>query len=1156
MGKHFFNALIIITLSIIFSLTNLYGQDCYPPEYSEVYGITGNTATIYWEDFNGNTSWSVVVSSVPLDNPSTVPVTGTVTGSNTSATYTAQGLTPQTDYYYYIRANCSGNVTSDWIDGTFRTRCADESVPYTNDFNSYGSSQTSFPTCWTKVQGTAYTTNVDATYINVLKIRGYTAVASPSFSNPMNTLRVNFTTWSSNISVPLEVGVIEDLDNWETYTMIEAITLSSASTFFQKEVHFDTYNGTGKYIVFYNPGSYDHYVDNLTVSVIPNCLNPVDVTVNNVTSTNASLSWTEAGNATQWRVLVSPTPITNFNNQNPITCNSTSYTANSLSPNTSYYFYVQSVCSGENSEWSSTSFTTLCGAVALPSSEPFSVNQVPDCWTRERVTGNADVTFVAYGTSPTCHPAQGAAMARWSSATNGSGWQARLISLPLNTSGVSAVDVNFLWNHDLENSNGLNDGVQIQYSTDGSTWSNSTQGLIRRYDGIQSGWTEYDVIVPEAGNRPIVYIGFLFNTGNGGSNCYLDEVTFRAASGCYTPVNVTVSNVTGNSATITWDEVGSANSWDFLLTETPVTNFSTVTPQNLSNHSHTLNNLNPTTTYYVYVRSKCSGNSYSEWSHPTSFTTGCGTIINLPFAESFDNYGTCTNAFPPCWVRHGQPDLGNYYHNGQYCSTPSATDLDALEGDKSLMVCTPSGSFTYTITPAIQEDIRNLAITFFLKKSDEQYNGTFEVGVMSDPNDLATFENIATLNPGHADEWVFYPISCANVSLSGGGNRIAFRHHGELDNTYFLVDAITIMTIPDCWPATLLSVDNVTGNSATLSWIDPNDPAAQWNVKISDTPMSDMTQTANVYDQTVSSSPVTIDYLTGGTTYYYYVQSDCGGSHTGYWSNGSFSTLPCNCYVDIYMNDAWGNGWEGAKIQLKHGATVFAEATMADGAHDTVRLYTCEASNIDYYFVPGSYDSDISFTIVNSLGTTIYTTNGTPNAGCFTSGTPACGVSCNTAPSNLTVTATSNGNSLTWDGTANALTYTVYRNNTMIANFLTGTSYTDQNPVMGSNCYTVTAQCIVGESNFSNESCIVGIDDIESTRDIRIFPNPAHDQFTVAADFPFTQVSVVNLLGQEIIQQKVNDSRAEISTDDLSRGIYLVKILDGNNWIVKKIVVE
>ncbi|MBR0055557.1 MAG: T9SS type A sorting domain-containing protein, partial [Bacteroidales bacterium] len=50
--------------------------------------------------------------------------------------------------------------------------------------------------------------------------------------------------------------------------------------------------------------------------------------------------------------------------------------------------------------------------------------------------------------------------------------------------------------------------------------------------------------------------------------------------------------------------------------------------------------------------------------------------------------------------------------------------------------------------------------------------------------------------------------------------------------------------------------------------------------------------------------------------------------------------------------------------------------------------------------------------------------------------------------------------------------------------------------------------------------------------------------------------SVVNLLGQEVISQNVVGNRTDINVSELPNGIYLVKILDGQNWIVRKIVIE
>ena len=1157
MRTYFFNALIIIFLTSVFSTANLRAQSCLPPDYDEVYGITSTTATIYWEDYNDNNSWDLILSLTELENPSSATPTATVSGVQETITYDAQDLLPETTYYYYIRTNCGAGSYSEWISGTFATRCADKSIPYVNNLTNYAANTTTAPDCWTTVQGSTTIVNYNAEHGNVLRLQGYTVIALPTFNQPINTLRLQFSAMTSSTSAALQVGILEDIESMSSYTAVETINFQETYVFSERSVNLNNYTGQGRYIVFRNMGSNVQYIDDVYVRIIPSCLRPENLQVSNLHANSVTVAWEEMGSATQWRTLLSTSPITNFNTQNPNTVNSPTFSTNSLTPNTAYYFYVSAVCASDNSEWSSTSFTTPCSATSLPSSESFTNNQIPSCWSRERVVGNADVTCVGYGDNPTCNPASGTAMVKWASATNGSGWQSRLVSLPLNTTNCNVLDVNFKWNHDLSNSYGADDGVQIQYSTDGINWTNSTQGMVRRYDGVHNGWTEYDILLPEAAGRPTVYVGFLFNTGVGGANCYLDEVSFRDHSGCIKPVNVSASNIGGNSATITWEEVMSATSWNIVVSETPVTNFSSLTPLTVNSTTYSAENLSPSTTYYVYVRSKCSSTSYSEWTSAMTFTTGCGSIITLPHTESFDTYGTCSDAFPPCWIRHGQPGLGTYYHEGHTCYTPSATDIAAIDGDKSLMVCTPSGCYTYTITPPLQDDIRNLAVTFFLLKSAATNNGTLEVCVMSNPNDPITFESIATVEPANAGEWTLIPVSFTGANLSGSGNRIAFRHYGQMDENYYLIDGLTIMEAPDCWGADpTLSISNITGNSATLEWIDPNAPAAQWHMKISDTPLSNMNLPANVFDQTISETRLTIDYLVGNTTYYYYIQSDCGDNTLGNWTTGNFTTLPCNCYVDIYMNDSWANTWEGAKIVMKHGTTVFAEATMShNGTRDTARIYTCEALNIDYYFVSGNSDVDISFQIVNSLGTTIYATSGTPTAGCFTSGVPACGVSCGTAPANLTATATAEGNTLTWSAAPEALSYSVYRNNSMVANYITGLTYTDTGT--GNNdCYTVTAQCIVGESGHSNESCVTGIDDRDNRNAVSIYPNPANDRFTINATFPIKRVAVVNLLGQEVIGQEGAGNHTEINVSKLPNGIYLVKIHDGQNWIVRKIIVE
>ena len=60
----------------------------------------------------------------------------------------------------------------------------------------------------------------------------------------------------------------------------------------------------------------------------------------------------------------------------------------------------------------------------------------------------------------------------------------------------------------------------------------------------------------------------------------------------------------------------------------------------------------------------------------------------------------------------------------------------------------------------------------------------------------------------------------------------------------------------------------------------------------------------------------------------------------------------------------------------------------------------------------------------------------------------------------------------------------------------------------------------------------------------------------MSTNFPIRRICVVNLLGQEISSREVTGSRVEINVSGLPNGLYLVKIWDGSNWLVRKIIVE
>jgi hypothetical protein len=98
--------------------------------------------------------------------------------------------------------------------------------------------------------------------------------------------------------------------------------------------------------------------------------------------------------------------------------------------------------------------------------------------------------------------------------------------------------------------------------------------------------------------------------------------------GCSTPTGLAASNVTTNSANISWNSVSGANSYDLQYR---ISGASTWTTVNTSNTSYTLTGLSPSTTYNTRVRANCTGQS-SSYTSIVNFTTtsaGCSTPTGL-----------------------------------------------------------------------------------------------------------------------------------------------------------------------------------------------------------------------------------------------------------------------------------------------------------------------------------------------------------------------------------------------------------------------------------------------------------------------------------------------------------------------------------------------
>jgi len=80
-----------------------------------------------------------------------------------------------------------------------------------------------------------------------------------------------------------------------------------------------------------------------------------------------------------------------------------------------------------------------------------------------------------------------------------------------------------------------------------------------------------------------------------------------------------------------------------------------------------------------------------------------------------------------------------------------------------------------------------------------------------------------------------------------------------------------------------------------------------------------------------------------------------------------------------------------------------------------------------------------------------------------------------------------------------------------------------------------------------------GIDEGESS--VKVYPNPAKDHLTVAAE-GMSHVSVYNTLGQCIMQQAVEGSQVVLDMQQTASGLYMLRVATSEGIVVRRIAVE
>lgn len=150
---------------------------------------------------------------------------------------------------------------------------------------------------------------------------------------------------------------------------------------------------------FYN----DLLLDDITISELPTCPAPGNLSVSNVLSTSADLAWVETGSATNWEIEYGAAGFAQGTGTVVATTNNP-FSLTGLNSNTDYSFYVRSVCApNDTSFWTGpANFLTPCAnVVGDVASDAIIVNTLPfnyavnidSCYTNVAGQASPDVFF-------------------------------------------------------------------------------------------------------------------------------------------------------------------------------------------------------------------------------------------------------------------------------------------------------------------------------------------------------------------------------------------------------------------------------------------------------------------------------------------------------------------------------------------------------------------------------------------------------------------------------------------------------------------------------------------------------------------------------------------------------------------------------------------
>ncbi|MFC6269527.1 fibronectin type III domain-containing protein [Frigoriflavimonas asaccharolytica] len=663
---------------------------CLSPTNPVASAVSTTTATISW---TASTSVPANGYEYFISTTNVAPTATTIpTGTSATTSVNLTGLALNTTYYFWVRAVCSATDSSYWTSGgSFLTTQIPATIPYIqpftgpNDFVFVNGTQSNK---WS--YGAAAGNPANSIYISdnnglANSYSGTTTIvhAYRDIIVPTGTTNATFLfDWKAvgeGTSDLFKVWLVPTSFNPVAGTQITAgagkiqvggnFNLQSTwQTYFNPTLNLSTFAGATVRIVYeWRNDSFGFTntpaaIDNINL-IIPTCQVPTNLSVTAITAVSATLNWTAAvpvpANGYQYYVSTSNVPPTATTVPTGTTT-ATTAPLTGLSPTTIYYYWVRSACSTTSqSLWfPGGNFTTGQIPTTIPYTQPFTG---PNDWVF--INGTQNNKWV-YG-SATGNPANSIYISNDNGATNSYSTTSSVVQayrdfiVPAGSNlatffydwkavGESSFDYFRVWL------------VPVSFTPTAGTQITAGTGRIQVGGNLnqQAAWqTNFNPtlnISSFAGQT----MRLVFEWRNDTSvfndpPVAIDNINLLIPT-CQVPTNLIANPVGSTTATISWTAATPAPAlgYQYYISTVNVAPIGTTVPTGSSaTTTANLTGLLPNTTYYFWVRSRCSTTDTSLWMAGT-FTTG-QIPATIPYIQPFtgpNDFGTTTGTQVNKWV--------------------------------------------------------------------------------------------------------------------------------------------------------------------------------------------------------------------------------------------------------------------------------------------------------------------------------------------------------------------------------------------------------------------------------------------------------------------------------------------------------------------------